>query len=187
MDARWDKIAKLDLDAVREKFAFKKGWWWRLGHSALRTEKEYRQFLFLVVLSQGKTVVPWSRDVDDFWHEHILHTERYARDCAEILGSFIHHNPHLPEGSPAHSKALAETRQLYLGAFRERLRKSRGSSGGIGCGSDMPVAFSDSTSHHSHSFSSGHHGGGHGCGGHTGGGHGCGGHGCGGHGCGGSH
>jgi len=148
MDARWDKIAKLDLDAVREKFAFKKGWWWRLGHSALRTEKEYRQFLFLVVLSQGKTVVPWSRDVDDFWHEHILHTERYARDCAEILGSFIHHNPHLPEGSPAHSKALAETRQLYLGAFRERLRKSRGSSGGIGCGSDMPVAFSDSTTHH---------------------------------------
>jgi hypothetical protein len=192
MDDKWEKIAALDLKSVRQKFASKKTYWWHLGHSTDRLEREYRQFLYLIVVNPEMTVVPWSRDLDDFWHEHILDTEKYAQDCSATLGRFIHHNPHLPMGSSAHGEALAATILRYRAAFGESAGKGRmRAKGDIGCGAQMPVVFcagGASAAHHHASghHASGHHGGaghsaGHGCGGH-GGGHGCGGHGCGGHG-----
>jgi hypothetical protein len=188
MDERWEKVAALSLDSVRNKFAFKKSLWWNLRRSVDKVERQYRQFLYLIVCNPGKTVVPWSRDLDDFWHEHILDTTKYAQDCNFILGSFIHHNPHLPEGSLHHSEASAETRKMYVTAFRESARKGRKrTKEDVGCGAGMTVVYcAGGTSAGHHSGGGGHHGGGHGgghgCGGH---GHGCGGHGCGGHGCGG--
>src|SRR5690348_8512619 len=136
MDEKWSKVAALDLKSVRRKFEFKKGWLWRLrGGDAGRIEREYRQFLYLIVSHPGETVVPWSRTLDDFWHEHILDTAKYARDCDEILGSFIHHNPHLPEGSPPHEKAAASTRMMYRAAFKRSASKGRRkTSADIGCG-----------------------------------------------------
>jgi hypothetical protein len=206
MTENWEKVAAVDLKSVRLKFLFKKGRWWRMCKSAERIEREYRQFLYLIVCNPGQTIVPWSRDLDDFWHEHILDTAKYAQDCQNILGSFIHHNPHLPEGSAPHIKAFAATRQMYKSAFKKSARegRKRGRSD-VGCGTDMQVVFCDSSAssgHHGdghHHDAGGHHGGGHGGGGHHGGGgdhgghgcgghgggHGCGGHGCGGHGCGG--
>ena len=174
MDEQWDKIIALDLEPVRKKFAFKKNWWWLLTRSPMNVERQYRQFLYLIATNPGKTVVPWSHDLDDFWHEHILHTEKYAQDCQAIMGGFIHHNPHLPEGSPAHTLAFSQTRDMYVLAFGKEARKRRGEDdAGVGFGSDGPSVFCDGGA-------AGHHGGGH----HGGGHHGCGGHG-GGHGCGG--
>lgn len=195
MNETWDKVAKLDLESVRRKLLFKKGWWWRVRTNILRLESEYRQFLYLIASNPDQTVVPWSNDLDDFWHEHILDTAKYARDCVAIMGRFIHHNPHLPEGTPAHMQAFAATRRMYQTAFEHAIAKGRRrTSGDIGCAADMPVVFcgggASDGGHHAHG---GHHGadpggvhpgdagGGHG---HGGGGHG-GGHGCGGHGCGG--
>jgi hypothetical protein len=186
MDEKWAKVAALDLGSVRRKFEFKKGWWWRARHDAQRVEREYRQFLYLIVANIGETVVPWSRDLDDLWHEHILDTAKYARDCKAIFGRFIHHNPHLPEGSIAHSKSAANTRKMYKSAFRESFDKGRRrTTAGAGCGADMPIVFCGSSDTGHHASDGGHHDAGHGCGGHSTG-HGCGGHGCGGHGCGGS-
>jgi hypothetical protein len=199
MDERWNKIAGLELNAVRQKFAFKKGFWWRVRRDAGAVEREYRQFLYLIVCNPGQTVVPWSRDLDDFWHEHILHTAKYAADCQTIIGGMIHHNPHLPEGSAPHLKASAETRKMYIAAFRQSALKGRKRTAtDVGGGNDAPVVFCDSPAtvlhqpgghhgiagHHAggHHSAGGHHdAGGHSgshssCGGH-GGGHGCGGHG----------
>jgi hypothetical protein len=201
MDAKWETIRALNLRSVKEKLKDRKGFWWRVWHDADRLEAEYRQFLYLIATNPGKTVVPWTQDLDDFWHEHILDTEKYAQDCNAALGSFLHHNPHLPKGSSQHDKAFSETRQMYRAAFKETVdKRSRGNrtSCGPGCTTFMPVVFcaSHHTSHGSGHHDAGHHDGGHGghdggrgghgCGGHSGGGgHGCGGHGCGGHGCGG--
>jgi hypothetical protein len=192
MDEKWGKIAALDLNLVRRKFELKKGWWWRWRGDARITEREYRQFLYLIVSNPGQTVVPWSRDLDDFWHEHILDTARYARDCHAILGEMIHHNPHLPKGSQPHATAFAATRQMYKAAFGEAARKGNNrAADDIGCTAQMPVVFCEggaAAGHHHgghHHDAGGHHGShdagaghstGHGCGGH-GGGHGCGGHG----------
>jgi hypothetical protein len=194
MDEKWDKVASLDLKSVRQKFAFKKGWWWLFRNNAQRVENEYRQFLYLIAVNPGQTVVPWSRELDDFWHEHILDTAKYARDCETIMGGFIHHNPHVPEETFTHTKALHATREMYKAAFGRTVRKGRKrTKDDVGCVTMMPVVFCEgggATGHHHtgghhHGDGGGHHGGGHGgghgCSGH-GGGHGCGGHGCGGHG-----
>jgi hypothetical protein len=176
MDEKWEKISTLDLASVRRKFIFKKGMWWHTLNSTDRVEQAYRRFIYLIVMNPGKTVVPWSRDLDDFWHEHILDTARYARDCNEILGSFIHHDPNLPEGSAAHSIASDETEAMYVAAFKERLQRGHRKRASLaGC-----AALSSGDGGSTQSHGGGGHGG-HGCGGH-GGGHGCGGHGCGGHG-----
>lgn len=115
----WAKILAIDLVPVREKFLSRKSWWWRLWHSSemLETEAEYRQFLYLIATNPGKTIVPWSQKLDDFWHEHILDTRKYEEDCQKIFGQFIHHNPHLPKGTVEHSKAAKETREIYRESF----------------------------------------------------------------------
>jgi hypothetical protein len=67
-----------------------------------------------------------SRDVDEFWHTHILQTMKYADDCETMFGTFVHHAPHVGELTDAdHRKraALAEkTRALYEREFDGRGR-----------------------------------------------------------------
>jgi hypothetical protein len=115
----WTKIQTLTLSGVREKFLSKKSWWWKLRHSANDVEKAYRRFLFLVAENPYKTVVPWSQDLDDFWHEHILDTPKYRADCLSVFGRFIDHNPNLPKGTPKHTNASCDTRRMYHTAFDE--------------------------------------------------------------------
>lgn len=55
-------------------------------------EKSYKRFLALTKAMPQYPIVP-SRDLDRFWHEHILDTRRYERDCFALFGSFLHHNP----------------------------------------------------------------------------------------------
>jgi hypothetical protein len=188
MDKRWEKVAGLDLQPVRQKFAIKKGFWWRVRWDAERIEQEYRQFLYLIICNPDKTVIPWSGDLDDFWHEHILDTAKYAQDCNTILGGFIHHNPHSPKNTISHGKALEETRKMYEAAFSESIRKGRNrTKDDVGCSKEMPVAFYDGSSsfghHHGHHHAgdpgTSGHAGHHSCGASHGGGHSCGGHSCG--------
>lgn len=40
-----------------------------------------------------------SKDVDEIWHAHVLHTKDYARDCHNFLGFFLHHVPDEPTGT----------------------------------------------------------------------------------------
>ena len=41
----------------------------------------------------GKLVLSPSRQVDDGWHQFIIHTKAYADFCEAIAGRFIHHTP----------------------------------------------------------------------------------------------
>src|SRR5437773_2173683 len=62
-----------------------------------------------------------SKDVDEFWHTHILQTIKYTEDCEAVFGKYLHHAPHVGEVTPADKEkriALAEkTRQLYQREF----------------------------------------------------------------------
>lgn len=53
----------------------------------------YKNFLFLCAKYDNERIVP-SFDVDAFWHNHILETSRYEKDCNEIFGRFLHHYPY---------------------------------------------------------------------------------------------
>src|SRR5450830_6525 len=65
------------------------------GWDAERTrqaESDYREFLFVATQFPDPAPRP-SADVDAFWHFHILDTIKYARDCQQAFGYFLHHGP----------------------------------------------------------------------------------------------
>lgn len=41
-----------------------------------------------------QTVLPPSREIDEFWHAHILDTKKYHKDCLYLFGEYLHHAPH---------------------------------------------------------------------------------------------
>jgi hypothetical protein len=89
----WQAIDELDFERIKAKLQHR-------HHGALsadavsRAETGYRQFLKLIAKYPDAPVVP-SQAVDEFWHMHILDTQRYGADCARIFGYMVHHDPYL--------------------------------------------------------------------------------------------
>lgn len=83
----------------------------------------YRRFLWLLVIYPEHPCVP-TRDIDEFWHNHILHTKDYVRDCQGLAGHYLHHEP-ADLSDPAAYVGLSEqfekTQALYLAEFGEPL------------------------------------------------------------------
>jgi hypothetical protein len=114
-------VSVLDFDKLK----------WKLTKSAEATwsdelcelaELEYRKFLTLKVLYPKVSLVP-SKLVDKFWHEHILDTLSYAKDCEAVFGHFIHHYPYFGiygEGDQTKlQSSFDETITLYEMRFGE--------------------------------------------------------------------
>jgi len=85
-------------------------------------EIAYKTYLtMLVKYPDDAEDIMLSEDVDEFWHTHILQTMKYAEDCQNTFGNFLHHAPHIGEVTPADLKKrafLAErTRNLYEREF----------------------------------------------------------------------
>ncbi|MFM6129989.1 MAG: hypothetical protein ACKPBV_14885 [Sphaerospermopsis kisseleviana] len=59
--------------------------------------------------------------LDDYWHNHILDTRKYAEDCDLIFGFFLHHYPYfgLPgeEDEGQNIPAFAVTQKIWEEAF----------------------------------------------------------------------
>lgn len=168
---------ELDLNSVRDALMEKQGWSLERAESA-RTE--YIRFLTLLQRKPGFMLVPWptpegNDDLDQFWHQHILDTAKYAADCERLFGRIIHHNPHVVRGSDLETDSVGKTYRLYGRTFGTGPYGSTIEAAALsGCSTCATVACGSDSGH------GGHDGGSHSCGGN----HGCGGHGCGGHGCG---
>lgn len=176
----------LDLESVRAAMREKHGW---SADRAWAAEKEYVRFLTLLQRKPGFLLVPWldsegRDDLDQFWHQHILDTAKYAADCQAVFGRMLHHYPHVKRGSAEEQEAVDKTRRLYARTYGEGAYGGQVDSADLsGCSTCTATTY-DHSGHHSG------HGGHNDAGDHAGhscGGHGCGGHGCGGHGCGGGH
>ncbi len=63
--------------------------------SALIVMQEYKNFLFLKKKYGNEYALPPSIEIDEFWHNHILHahTHKYHQDCLFIFGEYLHHQP----------------------------------------------------------------------------------------------
>lgn len=83
-------------------------------------EIDYKRFLALKRKYPDKDIVP-HLDIDIFWHQHILDTEKYAKDCEQIFGFFLHHYPYFGMNGQADEQnlqdAFEETKQLYAESF----------------------------------------------------------------------
>ena len=110
-------IDSIDLSMVRRKLMDEEGW---SEKAAGIVEQRYRRFLCLHLMDRELVLVP-ARDIDKFWHQHILHTRDYARDCSRVFGEFLHHLPASGDSDDSESmrKGFEETESLYRKLFGE--------------------------------------------------------------------
>jgi hypothetical protein len=134
-----EAIFALDLAPIKMKLMDKKeGHGWDQA-KADRLEIEYKRYLVLLAKFPDEVIAP-TTDVDKFWHGHILDTMKYARDCENVFGYFLHHYPYFGlrgEQDAANLQAAAERmRRLYQQEF------GAGAAGAAGycCKADEPRA-----------------------------------------------
>lgn len=132
------EIEALDLSLIKRKIACKEeGYGWTPEHTE-RIERGYRQFLTLLATHPGTQLAP-TRDIDKFWHAHILNTRQYAADCERIFGEFVHHNPTLGMlGDEDKLDQAAEAMHtLFEREFGEMAPKSATRAEPAWCGSEV--------------------------------------------------
>jgi hypothetical protein len=83
------EVLALDLAPVRYQLAVVCGW--SLAR-IVEAERQYRCFLQLI-RSDPLTAHAPTRDADECWHQHILCTALYLRDCQNLFGAYVHHYP----------------------------------------------------------------------------------------------
>jgi hypothetical protein len=90
----FNAVMQLDLEPIKMKLMHvESGEGWSL-EKANAVEKEYRRFLCLMKMYPEEDTAPLV-DVDTFWHYHILDTMKYAADCEQAFGYFLHHYPYV--------------------------------------------------------------------------------------------
>jgi hypothetical protein len=115
-------IQALDLESVKTRIMDPKlGEGWTRAY-ADSIERAYKTYLSMLVKNPDDAEdIMLSKDVDEFWHTHILQTIKYHEDCEAVFGKYLHHQPHigeLTEADIARREALAEkTRVLYEREF----------------------------------------------------------------------
>ncbi|MDQ2990363.1 MAG: glycine-rich domain-containing protein-like [Pseudomonadota bacterium] len=120
--AEFNPILELDLDPIKVKLMHKEsGEGWSLEYANAR-EFEYRRFLYLMKMFPEEQTAPLF-DVDIFWHYHILDTMKYAADCEQIFGYFLHHFPYIglrgEDDEAAHHRIGVRMQELYEATFGE--------------------------------------------------------------------
>lgn len=115
-------IMELDLDPIKVKLMHTQsgeGW---CREKADAVEKEYRRFLYLMTTFPSEQTSPLI-DVDTFWHYHILDTMKYASDCEQTFGYFLHHFPYIgmrgEEDATSRIAGAERMRELYELTFGE--------------------------------------------------------------------
>ena len=117
-------IQALDLDPIKFKLMDpEEGQGWSREYVD-QMAIEYKRFLTLSVKYPEETIAP-SKDIDKFWHGHILDTMKYAEDCQNVFGYFLHHFPYFGMRGEEDAANLAEagktTNRLYEKEFGETL------------------------------------------------------------------
>src|SRR5260221_7084406 len=115
-------INALDLESVKVRAMdpeLGEGW---TREYAEGIERGYRTYLtMLAKYPDHAEDILLSKDVDEFWHTHILQTIKYTEDCEAVFGKYLHHAPHVGEVTSAVKEkrmVLAEkTRRLYQREF----------------------------------------------------------------------
>lgn len=70
--------------------------------------EEYKDFMFLAATSDEECTP--SKEVDEIWHHHILHTKDYFDHwCGNVIGKVIHHNPEMPNDTKDYQRQFEKT------------------------------------------------------------------------------
>src|ERR1700704_1202647 len=120
-------IEALDLDPIKLKLMDpEEGQGWSREYVE-RMEVAYKRFLTLLTTHPEETLAA-GKDVDKFWHGHILDTLKYAEDCDKVFGCFLHHFPYFgmrgEEDAAALNDAGKQMQHLYKQEFGEEMPQS---------------------------------------------------------------
>lgn len=108
-------IAKYDFDWLLSYLVDKKHW---SCQKAQILVVQYRHYMYLRAKYYTNHMLPPSLQIDEIWHNHILHTRKYIEFCNCIFGEYLHHNP-----SNQHTTSLKienafhDTQNLYFKEF----------------------------------------------------------------------
>lgn len=116
----YNAIAALNLDRIKMKLMHSSGEQWS-QEKADAVEVEYRRFLYLVKTHPDQDMTPLV-EVDIFWHYHILDTMKYAQDCEQAFGYFVHHHQYsgiegTQEDTAEHHDNIGAISALYEATF----------------------------------------------------------------------
>ncbi len=120
-------IQMLDLDPIKLKLMDpEEGQGWSRDYVD-RMGLAYKRFLTLMVKFPDESIAP-TKDVDKFWHGHILDTLKYAEDCQNVFGYFLHHFPYFgmrgEEDAANLRAASANMHAIYEREFGEALPRA---------------------------------------------------------------
>ena len=113
-------IDHLDLSLIVKKLAMRSDW--SLGDAEICSTL-YKNYLYLIKKYDGH--LPPSKEIDEFWHQHILDTQKYHEDCEHIFGRYLHHYPYYGIDEKTNqddlNKAFDRTQECYFAEFGEYL------------------------------------------------------------------
>ena len=117
-------IDNLNFDRIKHKLMVSEdGEKWTYEQCEL-AEREYKRFLTMIKLNPKRNFVP-TKLMDKFWHQHILDTLAYHKDCMQVFGFFLHHFPYFgiygTEDQANLSKAFEKTKAFYQKCFGEEM------------------------------------------------------------------
>ncbi len=139
------KIHALDLSPIKVKLMDKEeghGW----SHEyADHIEIEYKRFLTLLVKYPQASIAP-SKDVDKFWHGHILDTLKYAEDCNHVFGYFLHHFPYFGMRGEEDAANLAAAAATMNRLYRQEFDEVQPAQASSYCGIAASVSYCGATS-----------------------------------------
>lgn len=102
------RIYELDLSSCIRCTRRQENWTAKQGREA---ELLYKHFLWMCYLSRRRPVPILGRNADKVWHNHILDTPRYRKDCNAIFGGYLDHQPIDDMPAQARRAAIAAGRQ----------------------------------------------------------------------------
>lgn len=122
IDKAFELVKKLDFIFQNHKFMTEKGW---SAEKTLETEKLYREWLVLHKVYGSQFPFTPNEMVDEYWHAHILDTQKYMDDCDRVFGSYLHHYPYFglteEEAQEDMEQGFLLTNHFYQLHFRHKL------------------------------------------------------------------
>lgn len=138
------KIHAIDLAPIKVKLMDKEeGHGWSREY-ADQIEIEYKRFLTLLVKYPEASIAP-SKDVDKFWHGHILDTLKYAEDCNHVFGYFLHHFPYFGMRGDEDAANLAAAAATMNRLYRQEFDEVQPAQASSYCGIETAVSYCGAT------------------------------------------
>ncbi len=124
------QIGLLDFERIKHKLMVSESQEQWTFEQCEEAEREYKRFLTLIKLNPGVKIVP-TKQMDKFWHQHILDTVAYEKDCNQVFGFFLHHFPYFgiygKEDKANLVSTFENTRRIYQETFGEEVERPKAS------------------------------------------------------------